>query len=70
MNGGIQSGVNLLISEFCVVWSSWLDLLCWMSIKFEQWLKLQGLQSFCDARKFFNSHCGLVCSFGFLIWFS
>ncbi len=43
MNGNIQSGVG----EFCVVWSSWLDLLCWMSIKFEHRLKLKGRQFFC-----------------------
>ncbi len=38
MNGDVQ---------FNVVWSGWLDLLCWMSIKFEWKLKLKGQQSFC-----------------------
>jgi hypothetical protein len=36
MNNDIQFGVG----EFCVVWSGWSDLLCWMSIKFEWKLKL------------------------------
>jgi hypothetical protein len=70
MNGSVQSGVNLLMGELCVAWSGWSNLLCWMSIKFERWLKLQRAANFLDEGKFFNSHCGLVSSFGFWIWFS
>jgi hypothetical protein len=43
MNSDVQFGVG----GFCVVWSGWLDLFCWMSIKFEWRLKLKGQQNFC-----------------------
>ncbi len=43
MNGDVQFGVG----EFCVVWSGWSDLLCWMSMKFEWKLKLKGQHSLC-----------------------
>jgi hypothetical protein len=43
MNSDVQFGV----SDLCVVWNGWSDILCWMSIKFEWKLKLKGQQSFC-----------------------
>jgi hypothetical protein len=43
MNSDVLFGVG----QLCVVWSGWLNLLSWMSIKFERKLKLKGQQSFC-----------------------
>jgi hypothetical protein len=64
MNGDVQSNVG----ELCVAWSGWLDLLCWMSIKFEWKLKLKGQQSFCyEQLSFYNC---FFLGVGFLTWFS
>jgi hypothetical protein len=53
MNGGVQFGVNLLMGEFCVVWSNWSNLLCWMSLKFKRWLKLHRVAKFLRCKEVF-----------------
>jgi hypothetical protein len=46
MNGNILFGVVVLIGELCVVWSSWADLICWVSINCKQWLMFKRATKF------------------------
>jgi hypothetical protein len=45
-SGGVLFGVVLLMGEFCVVWSSWANLLCWVSINYEWWLMFKRATKF------------------------
>jgi hypothetical protein len=46
MSGGVLFGVALLMGEFCVVWSGWANLLCWVSINCERWLMFKKATKF------------------------
>jgi len=46
MSGGVLFGVALLMGEFCVVWSGWANLLCWVSSNCEQWLMFKKATKF------------------------
>ncbi len=46
MSGGVLFGVAILMGEFCVVWSDWANLLCWVSINCEWWLMFKKVTKF------------------------